>query len=654
VIEREKLISMVQDLKDGKEDAAAVIYETFHKKIYYQIYETVNRDAELAADLTQDTFIEILQSIGSLQEPAAFVTWSKQIAFRRCTAHFKKRHDILVDEDEDGYSVFDTIAEDRAEFIPDEALDKEDLKKTIQGILNDLPEEQRSAIMMRYFDELPVAEIAKIQNVSEGTVKSRLNYGRKSIKQSVESYEKKNGIKLHCAGVIPLLLWFLREYRLSLGLSLTTGSARTTFSPALAGNAAKAAVSGAAKAVKAGLLAKVIAGIAALAVTIGGVTVAVSEANKDDRDDDDDRGGSSIFDPFGDKDTTEEPEDTTTGEDGPVTPNTPNIPSTPGDQPNADCFFYLDGKTYSLRVSNNFIDEGYLWWTSNDALASEEGAEYLSFDMHTTASNGYDNTAVTTLHLTKPLSENSAKIILWISFVDEEGYNKILSQLDHYDQYTTEAQHSYIQYTNNGANHCYLLDLGIDGIYAHISQMGNWEVIDEMESLIFEVTQAPSEDEPAQLPYIDCTFADQNLTLRLSSPYIRDDYSWGSYLNTGNSPASAKLLYFTAEGTITTPDTDRFNRLTVNWIINEHSVAWIMDICFVDREGYEAILAEAGTVNEYTTNNYTCAWFPVTEYESCCLVDLGLEDFWVYARYSGGFNGCAEFESLIFEVVEPS
>lgn len=204
-MDRERLIALVTGVQNGDDNAMTEMYNAFHDDIHYYILKTVN-DTELASDLTQDTFIEILQSIGSLQEPAAFVTWSRQIAYRRCTAYFKKRHDILVDEDEDGYSVFDTIAEDRTEFIPDEALDKEDLKQTIHSIIDELPEEQRSAIMMRYFDEIPVSDIAKVQGVSEGTVKSRLNYGRKAIKQSVENYEKKHNVKLHCAGVIPLLL----------------------------------------------------------------------------------------------------------------------------------------------------------------------------------------------------------------------------------------------------------------------------------------------------------------------------------------------------------------------------------------------------------------------------------------------------------------
>lgn len=76
---------------------------------------------------------------------------------------------------------------------------------------------------------MSVKEIAEVQGVTEGTVKSRLNYGRKSIKQAVEGYEKKNGVKLRCVGVIPLLLWLFREYAVSHRIPLTAPNASASY-----------------------------------------------------------------------------------------------------------------------------------------------------------------------------------------------------------------------------------------------------------------------------------------------------------------------------------------------------------------------------------------------------------------------------------------
>lgn len=234
-MEKEKLISLVRATQNGDEAAFTALYESFHSDIYYHILKNVDNDTELAADLTQETFIEIMQTIGDLKEPAAFVTWSQRIAYHQCTAYFRKRHEMLADESEDGHSVFDGIEEDRMEFIPGEALDREEFKQAILSMINALPPEQRSAIMLRYFNEVSVKDIAQIQGVSEGTVKSRLNYGRKAIKDEVEKYEKNNNVKLHCVGVVPMLLWLLKELKRTSGKTLTS---------ALSVAEAEAAVSG--------------------------------------------------------------------------------------------------------------------------------------------------------------------------------------------------------------------------------------------------------------------------------------------------------------------------------------------------------------------------------------------------------------------------
>ena len=209
-MERERLIATVTAAQNGDSEALNELFNAFYNDVYYFALKTV-KDDDLACDITQETFVEIINTIGDLHEPAAFVKWMKQITYHQCTRYFKKKKDVLVDEDEEGNTIFDTLKEEKTEFIPDEALDQQDFRDTILAMLDELSEEQRSATMLYYYDEMTVKQIAEIQNVSEGTVKSRLNYARKSIKNSVETYEKKNGVKLHCAGVLPLLLWLLSQ-----------------------------------------------------------------------------------------------------------------------------------------------------------------------------------------------------------------------------------------------------------------------------------------------------------------------------------------------------------------------------------------------------------------------------------------------------------
>lgn len=276
MVEREQLISIVQAVQQGEEGAATKLYNTFYHNIFCCVMDTVN-DPELAADLTQNAFMEIFTTIGKLEEPAAFVVWSKQIAYHCCTAYYRKRSDLLADEIED-HSALDTIEERREDFIPGETLDKEALKRTIRDMIETLPPEQRSAIMMRYFEEIPVKEIARIQGVTEGTVKSRLHYGRQAIRQSVEEYEKKHDIKLHSTGVIPLLLWLFREYKAVNGLPLTANVTSAAFAAGAAtGAAASSAAVTATTSASAGttLVTKLIAGFTVVAIAVGGVTATV-------------------------------------------------------------------------------------------------------------------------------------------------------------------------------------------------------------------------------------------------------------------------------------------------------------------------------------------------------------------------------------------
>ena len=219
-MDNKQTTALICALQNGDKQAASSIYEIFYNDIYYFILKTI-KDPELAADLTQDTFIEILESIGNLRIPSAFIPWSKKIAYHKCTAFLRKKRDLLADEKEDGYSLLDLRKEDRWEFIPDENIDHKELQKTISDMIDALPEEQRNAIILRYYDELSIKDIAKIQKASEGTIKSRLSYGRKTIKSSIEEYENKNHVQIHCIGVVPVLLWFFKQERQSNGISLS-------------------------------------------------------------------------------------------------------------------------------------------------------------------------------------------------------------------------------------------------------------------------------------------------------------------------------------------------------------------------------------------------------------------------------------------------
>lgn len=280
---------LVKRAQSGDSRALNELFNSCYNDIYYFALKTVKKE-DLAYDITQEACMDIFKNISSLQDPNMFVAWSKRITYNRCAQYFRKNQEILVDENEDGTDMFDSLEDDDRDFIPDEALDRDDFRKTIMNMINGLSEEQRTAVMLYYFDELSVSEIAQIQGVSEGTVKSRLNYARKSIKSAVEDYEDKNGIKLHSFGLLPLLLW-LRGGDLA-GLSIPSGAGlcKTILSVTSAASAGTTAATASGVATSAvataskGVATKVIAAVVAATVAVGGGMVAykvVSERAKE-------------------------------------------------------------------------------------------------------------------------------------------------------------------------------------------------------------------------------------------------------------------------------------------------------------------------------------------------------------------------------------
>ena len=131
-MEREQLTQIVSAAQKGDSAAIGELFNTFQNTVY-NIALRETKDPETAADVTQETFIEVIQTIDKLQEPAAFVTWMETIVYHQCTRYYRKKenkHESLVEEREDAPGIFDTLEEENEEFIPDKAMENEDFRRS--------------------------------------------------------------------------------------------------------------------------------------------------------------------------------------------------------------------------------------------------------------------------------------------------------------------------------------------------------------------------------------------------------------------------------------------------------------------------------------------------------------------------------------------
>ena len=275
------LMRLVELAKTGDQQAIAQLYEQTSCRAYYLAKQLV-KDEDQAQDIVQDAYVKVFTNLPLLEQVENFQGWLNTIVVNRSKDYLKKKKPMLfsqmVSEEDEGSEL--DFEDEGGYFSPDQKVDYAETKRLIQGMIDRLPQEQRMAIVLFYLEEMPVKQIARVMECSEGTVKSRLNYGRKAIKAQVLELEKK-GTKLYCVPFIPFLYWLFRQQVLSTVVPGAVGTAAVAAGVAAAGKAgaasggaagaaSRSAAAGAAVAGKT-ISAKAAAVIAAACIGAGGV-----------------------------------------------------------------------------------------------------------------------------------------------------------------------------------------------------------------------------------------------------------------------------------------------------------------------------------------------------------------------------------------------
>ena len=296
-MEERNLTGLIERSKNGDLQAIEELLKESYASVSYKCRRMLGNEQD-AEDLTQEILLIIYTKLNTLSDPEAYWGWLNRIATNRCYNFLERNHkDLQFAEDKDGNSVIDTIEVLDERQVPDKAMDNAETARMIDEIVEGLPEAQRAAILMYYYDEMSVREIAKTMNIPEGTVKRRLDLARNKIEARVKDYEKQ-GIKLYSVSVLPFLWYYLR---LAAQREANTYAAKAAAASIVAGGSAAgaASASGAATAaasagtgtvgsatanVLSSISGKMIAGIAAAAILVGGGAVAIGSLGNNNED----------------------------------------------------------------------------------------------------------------------------------------------------------------------------------------------------------------------------------------------------------------------------------------------------------------------------------------------------------------------------------
>lgn len=203
---------LVQKARENDQEALTEIYKISSPAVYKTIRVLI-KDEDTVYDILQDTYVKAFTRLDQLQNPDKLIPWLKMIANNLAKDWLKKSKpvfftDIYGGEELEDIPFEESIEDVRSELNPEMAMDQQEAKRLVMEILDHLPEDQRVVIGMFYYEEMSVKDIAQTLEVSENTVKSRLSYGRKKIKEQVLDLEKR-GTKLYSVAPFVFFLYLL-------------------------------------------------------------------------------------------------------------------------------------------------------------------------------------------------------------------------------------------------------------------------------------------------------------------------------------------------------------------------------------------------------------------------------------------------------------
>lgn len=181
------------------------LYTEHYKSVYYTCYKYLQNEED-AKDMAQNVFIKAFNKIHTLKDTNTFKSWVNRIAANECINELKKTNRLKLEEltatNADGES-FEYL-EDETQKSPEELMVEDDVRDILLDIINKLPQDQRIAVHLYYYQDMTVKEISQVFNCSEQTTRNRLGYARKNIKKEIDKLEDK-GVQLRSIALLPFL-----------------------------------------------------------------------------------------------------------------------------------------------------------------------------------------------------------------------------------------------------------------------------------------------------------------------------------------------------------------------------------------------------------------------------------------------------------------
>jgi RNA polymerase sigma-70 factor (ECF subfamily) len=160
-----------------KEKAFHDIVVLYRERLY-RIIRGFTNDHDDTDDILQETFIKAFENLERFRGDSSLYTWLCRIAMNLAITHVRKKKLRQ-------FISLDSVMLISKQINPEQALEEKELKEMIHETVDQLSEKQKAVFVLRFYDEMSIAEVAKITGNSEGTIKANFFHAISKVKKSL-------------------------------------------------------------------------------------------------------------------------------------------------------------------------------------------------------------------------------------------------------------------------------------------------------------------------------------------------------------------------------------------------------------------------------------------------------------------------------------
>jgi RNA polymerase sigma-70 factor (ECF subfamily) len=169
----------------GKTEAFGQLVERYQHRLYGSLIHVIG-SADEAQDVAQDAFVHAFEKLGTFRGQSAFYSWLFRIALNAAVSARRKTRRVTGSVDAIREATGDEPVDARSSTAPEHAAEVGDQQRLVRRALAQLPEEYRTALVLKEMDDLKYEEIAELLGVPLGTVRSRIHRARQELRTRLQ------------------------------------------------------------------------------------------------------------------------------------------------------------------------------------------------------------------------------------------------------------------------------------------------------------------------------------------------------------------------------------------------------------------------------------------------------------------------------------